>query len=463
MSFYSRTTIGLLVFSSFLVGVCATYGADAESVWRLRAREDVDDIWSGVSTGYDFIKRSDGFYVAYYAADRSMTVAKYSFETNAWERKTLPTKIAWDSHNYVTMTFDSNDCLHVSGNMHAIPLIYFRASQPNDVLSLERVESMTGELEKRVTYPRFMYDRDGRLIFTYRDGSSGNGNQIWNVYDPEKKTWKRLLDTPLFDGQGLMNAYFVGPTLGADGCFHVAWVWRDTPDAATNHDLSYARSRDLVHWEKSTGEPYELPITLASGEIVAPIPAGAGLLNSNVRLAFDQEKRVVLTYTKYDDKGFLQIWNARLEKDGWNLVQATDWDCDWHFSGGGSLPGGLHFGAVSVASADVLAFQWNRILDKKSGVAYLDAKTLRPCEAPKSKASTTVAPEYEPEDAKELSRVEGDATRLSARSASFDVNGERWVFRWEAPDANRDRRPEGWTPAPTKLRVFKFERRAADK
>jgi hypothetical protein len=146
--------------------------------------------------------------------------------------------------------------------MHACPLIYFRATTPNDVESLEQVKSMVGDYENRCTYPSFMRDKNERLIFTYRDGSSGNGNQIWNVYDESTQTWSRLLEKPLFDGQGAMNAYFVGPTLGADGYFHVCWVWRDTPDAATNHDLSYARSPDLIHWEKSTGEPYELPITI---------------------------------------------------------------------------------------------------------------------------------------------------------------------------------------------------------
>ncbi len=40
-----------------------------------------------------------------------------------------------------------------------------------------------------------------------------------------------------------------GPVRGPDGLFHVVWVWRDTPDRATNHHLSYARSRDLQRWE----------------------------------------------------------------------------------------------------------------------------------------------------------------------------------------------------------------------
>jgi hypothetical protein len=109
---------------------------------------------------------------------------------------------------------------------------------------------------------------------SYGSGS-GSGNEIYDVYDTASSRWSHLLAVPLVDGEGQRNAYFVGPTLGPDGLFHLAWVWRDTPDAETNHDLSYARSRDLVHWEKSDGAPLKLPITLANAEIVDPMPVEA--------------------------------------------------------------------------------------------------------------------------------------------------------------------------------------------
>ncbi len=40
------------------------------------------------------------------------------------------------------------------------------------------------------------------------------------------------------------------------------WVWRDTPDCATNHDLSYMKSPDLKNWYNAFGEKVELPATL---------------------------------------------------------------------------------------------------------------------------------------------------------------------------------------------------------
>ncbi len=430
---------------------------ETQPIWKLRERENISDVWNGATVGFAFLKRPDAMYVGFYSYDRTMTIGRRAYGADRWEFKKLPTQVGWDSHNYVTMTFDSSDCLHVSGNMHCCPLLYFRASKPNDVESLEQVKAMVGDKEDRCTYPSFLFDKGGRLVFTYRDGASGNGNQIWNVYDESTKEWKRLLDKPLFDGQGLMNSYFVGPTLGPDGYFHVAWVWRDTPDAATNHDLSYARSPDLVHWEKSTGEAYSLPITIESGEVVDPVPAKGGIINSHVRMAFDQKKRVVLTYTKYDSNGRLQIWNARLEQGGWNKVPATDWDFVWNFSGGGCLPNEFTMSAVSVVGSDKLVVSWGQTLNKKSGKTYLDMETLRPC-GPPTGSSKPSRPEYSAEDALVINQRESDDERLLVRSRSIDVNDERWIFRWEAPDANRDRPLPDGAPQPTTFRVLKFER-----
>lgn len=457
MRIFARFLIMAFVLTSFACGTFTFSADDLLPKWKLREREDISDVWNGITVGFAFLKRSDAMYVGFYSYDRTMTIGRRAYDSDCWEFKKLPTQVGWDSHNYITMTFDSDNCLHVAGNMHVCPLIYFRASKPNDVESLVQVSSMVGENEKHCTYPSFLNDKQGRLIFTYRDGSSGNGNQIWNVYDEKTKTWSRLLDSPLFDGQGLMNAYFVGPLLGRDGYFHVAWVWRDTPDAATNHDLSYARSPDLVHWEKSTGEAYELPISIESGEIVDPVPAKGGILNSRVFMAFDQKKRVVLTYTKYDEQGFLQIWNARLEEDGWKKVPATNWDFRWDFSGGGCLPNEFSMSGVSQVGADKLVINWNQVLSKKSGSTYLELESLQPCKAPK-KSSAPSRADYSAQDSLLINRLESEDSRLLVRSRVIDVNGERWIFRWESPDANRDRPLPDGAPKPTMLRVFKLER-----
>ena len=110
---------------------------------------------------------------------------------------------------------------------------------------------MTGHNETKVTYPGFSNAPDGALLLEYRSGGSGSGDTFINRYDERTQTWSPLTDQPLFFGGSRMNAYPISLLKGPDGWFHQVWVWRDSPMAETNHDLSYARTRDRLHWEIS--------------------------------------------------------------------------------------------------------------------------------------------------------------------------------------------------------------------
>ena len=264
------TALGIVVAFVSSVGLAqTTMPTVAESI-------DVAPVWSGHPVGFALLTHRDRQYIAYYDADRRMTVASRTLDSTVWNRQTLPETVGWDSHNYVTMAVDAQGHLHVSGNMHNVPIVYFRTTTPGDVTTLARVTSLVGREEKRCTYPAFFTGPKGEFIFTYRDGGSGNGNQIYNRYDADTEQWSRLLDKPLLDGEGERNAYVSRPTRGPDGFWHIVWVWRDTPDAATNHDVSYARSRDLVHWERSDGTPLSLPITVAPARSSTPCRQAAG-------------------------------------------------------------------------------------------------------------------------------------------------------------------------------------------
>lgn len=308
----------------------------------------VAEVWSAHPVGFALLTAPPYQYVAYYDAKRRMTVASRRLDGGDWVKQVLPEQLGWDSHNNVTLALDGDGHLHVAGNMHVNPLVYFRSERPHDVTSLVRVSHMVGREEERVTYPRFLRGPRGELLFTYRDGSSGSGNEIYNVYDLRTRSWKRLLDVPLISGEGRMNAYVEGPLPGPDGYYHMAWVWRDTPDAATNHDVSYARSKDLIHWEKSDGTPYKLPITIDTAEIIDPVPPFGGAINNNVKIGFDSKGRVVVSYHKYDDNGITQLYNARREVDGWRIYQTGRWEYRWEFGGGGTIPFDIRLDPVRV-------------------------------------------------------------------------------------------------------------------
>jgi len=56
--------------------------------------------------------------------------------------------------------------------MHCVPLIYFCTERPGNIATFKRLP-MTGKKESRCTYPRFINDAEGNLLFMYRDGGSG--------------------------------------------------------------------------------------------------------------------------------------------------------------------------------------------------------------------------------------------------------------------------------------------------
>jgi hypothetical protein len=330
----------LLMASAVLLLAAASGGAAEKRPERGTFNpETIDSVWSGHAVRFALDVGPNAIFVAYYDAQRQLTVASRPRNGGTWSYRKLDTRTGWDSHNYIAMATDTAGQLHIVGNLHNDPLIYFRTSAPGDVQSFTRVPVLVRPaVEQRMTYPIFLKDGAGRLILKYRDGGSGNGNEIYDVYDSATSTWSHLLATPLVNGEGLRNAYFVGPTLGPDGFFHLAWVWRETPDAETNHDLSYARSRDLVHWEKSDGSVLSLPITLKSAEIVDPVPVEGGMINNNTVVGFDGAGRVMITFHKFDARGNTQIFVARRETARWAIRRISDWsDFRWDFRGRGSL------------------------------------------------------------------------------------------------------------------------------
>ncbi|WP_245953159.1 BNR repeat-containing protein [Alteromonas aestuariivivens] len=298
----------------------------------------LDNVWSGHRVKPYLLTRGKHQFVAYFDANRQMTVA-HREGANPWRYYKVDSWLGWDSHNYVTLEVDKEGYIHLIGNMHADPLEYFRSSEPYQVRSLQRVEVMVDKsVEKRMTYPIFLLNKNNDLIVKYRDGGSGNGNEIYNIYDTSTQTWRRLHTNQFLDGQGLMSGYFEGPVLGPDGNFHLIWVWRNTPSADSNHSLSYATSPDLVSWFDSNGNTLELPLTLDKVEIVDPVPPKGGMINGNVKIGFDQQQRPVISYHKYDEDGDTEIFVARKEGKGWKTSQLSEWDgFRWEFGGHGSL------------------------------------------------------------------------------------------------------------------------------
>lgn len=443
-----------------------------ESV-AVEAVSEVGPAWAGHPARFALATHDDHQFVAYFDADRRLTVAgrrltadsSRAGDTNRgsdadWRKTSLPERVGWDSHNHLALAVDARGHVHLSGNVHNDPLVYFRTTEPLDVTAFGRVDALVGRDEDSVTYPQFLDPPGEELAFMYRDGGSGDGRRLLDAFDPASGEWRRLLETPLLSGGGEMNAYPTGPVRGPDGDYHLAWVWRDTPDAATNHDISYARSPDLVSWERADCTPLSLPIT-PDAAVVDPVPTGGGVINDNLAVGFDSRGRPVVSYQKFDDRdsgdGATQVYNARWRDGGdgetgeWDRIRVSDWDYRWDVGGRGSIDFEIAVDPVQPCEAGLIQPFWHA--EHGPGRWMLDPDTLRP--------TRTEVPWHGLPD--RLRNPEGGADGLDVQWAADDMrvrarslpSGDaavRHVLRWESLPANRDREREA-VPPPATLRV----------
>ncbi|MDB5247638.1 MAG: neuraminidase [Segetibacter sp.] len=237
----------------------------------------------------------DTQYISYYDTARYVVLGKRKSGSVAWQlKRTAYQGNTSDAHNTISIIVDGEGYLHVSWDHHNNQLRYSRSIRPGSLELTEKMP-MTGKFESAVSYPQFYKMPDGNLVFFYRDGGSGNGNLIINQYDVKTQKWTQL-HSNLIDGEGKRNAYWQACT-DNKGTIHVSWVWRESPDVASNHDICYARSNDGGKtWQKSNGEKYEVPITAATAEYAWKIPQRSELINQTSMSADEKGNPFIATY-----------------------------------------------------------------------------------------------------------------------------------------------------------------------
>lgn len=255
-------------------------------------------------------------FIAFYNDQGEVVVGKRKLNDSEWETQSTNLKgNAKDAHCSISIMTDGEGYLHISWGHHGDPLKYAISKAP---LSLEFMppQAMTHLNESNVTYPEFFKLANGNLIFMYRDGSSGRGNLALNIYDTASKTWKQL-HSNLIDGEKQRNAYWQS-FIDQQGTIHVSWVWRETPDVATNHDMCYARSKDGgLTWEKSNGEKYILPIQAKNAENAYKIPQKSELMNQTSMFADAKGRPYIATYWRNQDSDIPQYRIIYKLKNEW--------------------------------------------------------------------------------------------------------------------------------------------------
>lgn len=241
------------------------------------------------------VTHGDTQFISYYDAKGNVLIGKRKYNENRWEiQPTGFTGNAKDAHCSISIMVDGDGFVHISWGHHGHKLRYAKSLAPFSLAFSPEI-AMTGLNENNVTYPEFFRKANGDLLFMYRDGSSGRGNLIINSYEKVTRTWKQL-HSNLLDGEKKRNAYWQS-FIDSRGVIHISWVWRETPDVATNHDMCYARSTDGGNtWEKSTGEKYTLPINAANAEYVYAIPQRSELINQTSMFADDKGRPFIASY-----------------------------------------------------------------------------------------------------------------------------------------------------------------------
>lgn len=234
-------------------------------------------------------------YAAYYDHEQFLTLAKRNSGGENWiVEKTSYKGDANDAHKSISIMVDGAGFIHVAWGQHNNQLNYAKGIFSGS-LKLGEKQDMVAKKENRVSYPEFYKLSNGDLLFFYRDGGSGNGNLMINRYSVKDKLWKRVQDG-MINGEGMRNAYWQ-VAIDQLGILHLSWVWRESPDVASNHDLCYARSKDGgVTWQKSTSEKYSLPITANNAEYAVKIPQGSELINQTSMFADDGGRVCIASY-----------------------------------------------------------------------------------------------------------------------------------------------------------------------
>lgn len=292
-------------------------------------------------------------YVTYFDAERRVCIGRRKLPHGSWESIQFEDHKfeSNDSHNSAVLGIcDRDGTIHMAFDHHATRLNY-RVSKQGAAHDPELVNwnadlfgPVTHTLgsiaaHKRVTYPRFFPAANGNLMLYYRSVTSGNGDGMIEEYDGERHDWTPGLgrfiarDIGTYTANGQISHFrcpYMNSLSYAGQRLHASWVWRDRFEKThprNQHDLCYAYSDDDGRtWRNSAGTIIgetgkELIHLDTPGLVVAPIPSGFGLTNSNTHYAFaDSRVHVVLRHRTKDA-------SISPYHHYWRSSEGT-WDCE---------------------------------------------------------------------------------------------------------------------------------------
>ncbi len=318
---------------SVLGGFCAT--AAVGSSCRVAREVVADRIWNGAPVDFAGVFRGGFIYLGYYDAGRRLVAARYDPQGRLVEKSALEAFFGgWDAHNGIEIEVDGDGYVHLAGNMHASPLVYFRSTTPHSVATSGAAEH-DGRTRRGQTHLSAVHPPGDELLFTYRSGGSGGGRWVLDAFDDGQ--WRRLGVTFADrDSTGPVSAYPTRYVEDGTGFYTVAYVWRRGPDAALNYNLCFARSNDLTNWYSLGGAPMQLPLGPDCKDPIAAPGPDRGLGNTPVLLSDGRGTPIVL-YSMLDERRHNQVYLAIGADGAWRISTLTGWTAHYDYRGTGSL------------------------------------------------------------------------------------------------------------------------------
>lgn len=307
-----------LVFA-YLAITSIAFGQTPQSATEQATLIPIAPGWAGNTVNVVVFRKNsvttfgDTQYTAFYDPDGHVILAKRKLESDQWEiRKTQYSGNVKDAHNDICIAVDGKGILHMAWDHHANALRYARSNAPGS-LELGERQPMTGKHEDR----------------------SGNGNLVINRLDASTGQWAQVQEN-LIDGQKQRNPY-CQMAVDEKGTIHLSWVWRESGDVATNHDLCYAKSIDGGKtWLKSSGETYTLPINVTNAEIAVSIPQKQELINQTSMTTDSKGHPYIATYWREKDADIPQYHVVYHDGTKWQTSQVGKQTVSFRLGGTGT-------------------------------------------------------------------------------------------------------------------------------
>ena len=397
----------------------------------------IGHVWSGTRVGFGAAASRGTVWVAYYNAERKLTVAELAHDRQKLCTITLESIFhGWDSHNVTVVGIAPDGSRHVAGNMHASKLVYARTDSSGDLATLA-FRSMIGREETHVTYPRFFNGADGTLYFMYRSGESGDGEWLLNRWADGSWTHAGKLFSNM-GRDGRVSAYPSSLVRGPDGTYHVAIVWRRTSDVRTNFEVSYAKTRDFTGWAGAFTPFVAGSLRNELAERIEAPGEDSGLLNS-AQVALSEAGKPIVFYTRYSADGRNNLVAATPLNEGWFVHELARAAQRKTLAGGGSLAEAPRFSVAP--DGDKLMIRLSFSGEPQQAFA-VDAQTLV-----KFSAAMAMPDDRTPKVTRPVTYGLDDPVSVSQTVLDYQRPGQPvGKFVWTAQGPNRDR-PRACRPA----------------